>query len=172
MLSAGVTFLMSCLLVWIFLCKSDLSDIDTSPDQPTQVGFSYSVPVPGFIDPNTGAINQLTTPACPGDPVKLQCGTYSLPDVKLTANTTSAAAPTFWKTIQGFMGAFPQYMSANNTVHIATESYGGHYGPIFASYIQSQNALIANKTAGLDTAKTINLKSLIIGDGFYDSKTQ
>lgn len=172
MLSAGVTFLMSCLLVWIFLCKSDLSDIDTSPDQPTQVGFSYSVPVPGFIDPNTGAINQLTTPACPGDPVKLQCGTYSLPDVKLTANTTGAAAPIFWKTIQGFMGAFPQYMSANNTVHIATESYGGHYGPIFASYIQSQNALIANKTAGLDTAKTINLKSLIIGDGFYDSKTQ
>jgi carboxypeptidase C (cathepsin A) len=63
-------------------------------------------------------------------------------------------------------------MSANNTVHIATESYGGPYGPIFASYIQSQNTLIANKTPGLDTAKAINLKSLIIGNGFYDFQTQ
>jgi carboxypeptidase C (cathepsin A) len=70
------------------------------------------------------------------------------------------------------MGACPQYMSANNTVHIATESYGGHYGPIFASYIKSQNTLITNKTPGLETARTIHLKSLIIGNGFYDSKTQ
>lgn len=128
--------------------------------------------MPGFVDPNTGGIQQLATASCPGDPVALQCGTYSLPDVKLTANTTSAAAVTFWKAMQGFMGAFPQYTSMNNTVHIATESYGGHYGPIFSSYIQSQNALIASKTPGLETAKTINLKSLIIGDGFYDSKTQ
>jgi carboxypeptidase C (cathepsin A) len=75
-------------------------------------------------------------------------------------------------TTESSLGAFPQYMSANNTVHIATESYGGHYGPIFASHIQSQNTRIANKTPSLETAKTINLKSLIIGNGFYDSKTQ
>lgn len=72
----------------------------------------------------------------------------------------------------GLMGEFPQYVSVNNSVHIVTESYGGYYGPIFSSYIQTQNALIANKTAGFDQAKTINLKSLIIGDGFYDSQTQ
>jgi carboxypeptidase C (cathepsin A) len=34
-----------------------------------------------------------------------------------------------WKTLQGFMGAFPQYSA--NGVHFATESYGGHYGPLF-----------------------------------------
>jgi hypothetical protein len=153
-------------------CIDFYIEADKSPDQPTKVDFSYSIPIPGFIDPATGLINKLATPLCPGDPVKLQCGIYSLPDLTLTANTTSATTPTFGKTLQGFIGAFPQYMSANNTVHIATESYGGHYGPIFASHIQSQNTRIANKTPSLETAKTINLKSLIIGNGFYDSKTQ
>jgi carboxypeptidase C (cathepsin A) len=34
-----------------------------------------------------------------------------------------------WKTLQGFMGAFPQY--SRNGFSFTTESYGGHYGPVF-----------------------------------------
>jgi carboxypeptidase C (cathepsin A) len=34
-----------------------------------------------------------------------------------------------WKTLQGFMGAFPHY--SRNGFSFTTESYGGHYGPVF-----------------------------------------
>jgi carboxypeptidase C (cathepsin A) len=99
-------------------------------DHPAQVGFSYANPVPGYVDANTGNIITLPNATCPEYALDMgSCGTYSAPNVSNTANTTEGAAPSMWKTLQGFMGAFPQYSS--NGVHFATESYGGHYGPLF-----------------------------------------
>ena len=98
-------------------------------DHPAQVGFSYASPVPGYVDPNTGNIIGLPNATCPEYVSEGGCGTYSAANVSNTANTTQGAAPSMWKTLQGFMGAFPQYSA--NGVHFATESYGGHYGPIF-----------------------------------------
>jgi hypothetical protein len=99
-------------------------------DQPTQTGFSYSKAVPGYIDPASGLIVTLPSNHCPDYAQDFgTCGTYPLPDETLTANSTSAAAPNFWKTLQGFMGAFPQY--AREGFHFTSESYGGHYGPVF-----------------------------------------
>lgn len=98
-------------------------------DQPTQVGFSYSVPIPGYKD-DDGLIIQLPDSTCPDYAESYgTCGTYSKPDLTLTANTTQGAAPNMWKTLQGFMGAFPQY--ARKGFNFATESYGGHYAPVF-----------------------------------------
>lgn len=57
------------------------------------------------------------------------CATYSYPSPAYTANSTKNAASGMWKTIQGFMGAFPQY--SRGGFNFATESYGGHYGPVF-----------------------------------------
>lgn len=128
------------------------------------MGFSYSKPIPAFVNPDTSLIVPLPNASCPGDPARLMCGTYSAPDVTLTANTTEAAAPNFWKTLQGFMGAFPQY--SKGPLHLTAHSYGGHYGPIFASYIQSQNA------KNITGAVPINLKTLLIGNGFYDAQVQ
>jgi len=98
-------------------------------DHPAQVGFSYANPVPGYVDPNTGNIIGLPNATCPEYVSEGGCGTYSAANVSNTANTTEGAAPSMWKTLQGFTGAFPQYSA--NGVHFATESYGGHYGPIF-----------------------------------------
>ncbi|PBP22753.1 alpha/beta-hydrolase [Diplocarpon rosae] len=92
------------------------------------------------------------------------CGTYSYPNLTLTADTTRNAAPNFWKTLQGFMGAFPQY--SRNAFHFATESYGGLYGPIFSEYIQTQNA------KNISGAHHISLESLSIGNGWFDSLIQ
>jgi len=96
-------------------------------DQPTQVGFSYSTPIPGFIDPNTDYVVQLPDNTCPDYASDWSCGTYSYFNESLTANSTPAAAPNMWKTLQGFMGAFPQY--SRNGFYFTTESYGKRARP-------------------------------------------
>ncbi|KAI1805603.1 alpha/beta-hydrolase [Daldinia bambusicola] len=127
-------------------------------DQPTQVGFSYSKPVNAWY--SEGNIVTLPDATCPDYAPAGSCGTYSYPNLTLTANSTTNAAPNFWKTLQGFMGAFPKY--SRNGFHFATESYGGHYGPIFNAYIEEQNA------KNISGAKEIQLESVLIGNGWYD----
>jgi len=128
-------------------------------DQPTQVGFSYSIPIPGYLSGST--IIELPDNNCPDYAAATgTCGTYSKPNETLTANTTDAAAPNFYRTLQGFMGAFPQY--SREKYNFATESYGGHYGPIFNEYIETQNAL------NIPGAHKINLDAVLIGNGWYD----
>ncbi|KAK6585488.1 hypothetical protein PZA11_002215 [Diplocarpon coronariae] len=133
-------------------------------DQPTQTGFSYSVPVNGYLDPY-GAIIGLPDATCPDYvPDPETCGTYSYPNYTLTADSTRNAAPNFWKTLQGFMGAFPQY--SRNGFHLSTDSYGGRYGSIFSEYITTQNA------KNISGARHIPLESLSIGNGWFDSAIQ
>lgn len=140
-------------------------------DHPSQVGFSYSKPVSAYVDSTSSDsfIIQLPEGSCPDYAAATgTCGTYSYPNETDTANTTANAAPSMWKTLQGFMGAFPQY--SRNEFNFATESYGGHYGPIFNKYIESQNALI--KSGKLPGAHPINLKTVLIGNGWYDPLIQ
>jgi len=59
------------------------------------------------------------------------------------------------------MGAFPQY--SKHEFAFSTESYGGHYGPIFNEFFETQNSM---KIPG---AHRISLESLIIG---YSSPSQ
>ncbi|KAI9927429.1 hypothetical protein MW887_003042 [Aspergillus wentii] len=129
-------------------------------DQPVMTGFSYSIPVPGYVDSTTDDVITLPSTSCPDYAKDQSCGTYSYPNVTLTANSTTSAAPKFYRALQGFMGAFPQY--SRETFHFTTESYGGHYGPVFNEYIEQQNA---NLPTG---AKKIHLGSVMIGNGWYD----
>lgn len=62
------------------------------------------------------------------------------------------------------MGAMPQY--SRSGFHISSESYGGHYGPIFNEYIEAQNAM---KIPG---ARHIMLETVLIGNGRYDPPLQ
>jgi carboxypeptidase D len=80
-------------------------------------------------------------------------GTYSYANENLTA--THDAAPNFYRVLQGFMGAMPQY--SRSGFHFSSESYGGHYGPIFNEYIEAQNAM---KIPG---ARHIMLETVLIG---------
>jgi carboxypeptidase D len=133
-------------------------------DQPTQVGFSYSSPVPAYLDPNSGFLVQLPNNSCPDYAADWDCGTYSYFNESLTASSTPEVAPNFWKTLQGFMGAFPQY--ARHGVYFTTESYGGHYGPIISEYMEEQNA------KHIDGAHNVSLQGLVIGNGWYDPLVQ
>lgn len=117
-------------------------------DQPTTTGFSYSVPVSGWQDASSGDIIALPNATCPDYADPSTCGTYNTWNLSLSANSTVAAAPNFYLTLQAFTGVFPQY--ASNGVYFATESYGGHYGPIFSRYIVEQNQLNTTGTAQID----------------------
>ena len=133
-------------------------------DQPTQVGFSYSEAVPGYTDSNSNYVVVLPNETCPDYAEEMECGTYSLPFISLTANTTNDAADNMWKTIQGFTGVFPQY--SRSGFAFATESYGGHYAPIFNDYFLSQNE------KNIEGAAQINLTAVLIGNGWYDPLIQ
>ena len=137
-------------------------------DEPAQVGFSYSNPIPAYIAPDgSGDVIPLNGTVCPSDNITMgTCGTYSDPNVaaKYIPASTAEAAPAFWGTLQGFMGAFPQY--SRKSFHFSTESYGGHYGPVFNEYIESQNA------KDIPGAHKIKLKSVLIGNGWYNPLIQ
>lgn len=77
------------------------------------------------------------------------------------------AAPAVWALLQAFFKRFPQYESRD--FGIFTESYGGHYGPEFADYIQQQNAGIAD---GSVQGEKIDLVALGINNGIFDSQLQ
>ncbi|EHY57831.1 Carboxypeptidase S1-like protein B [Exophiala dermatitidis] len=133
-------------------------------DQPTQVGHSYSTPVPAYIDPNSGLLVELPNNTCPDYASDWDCGTYSYFNESLTANSTPNAAPNMWRTLQGFMGAFPQY--ARHDVFFTTESYGGHYAPLFSEYFLQQNS------KQIQGAHNISLVGAMIGNGWYDPLIQ
>ncbi|KAK7701937.1 hypothetical protein SLS64_010071 [Diaporthe eres] len=79
------------------------------------------------------------------------------------ATSTVTAAPFVWKFMQAFFEAFPTYESRE--FGLWTESYGGHYGPEFAEYFQSQNKGISN---GSVTGEVIDLVALGINNGWID----
>ncbi|KAH9178171.1 carboxypeptidase-like protein S1 [Lactarius sanguifluus] len=83
------------------------------------------------------------------------------------ATSTVTAAPFVWKLLQAFYAQFPTY--ENRNFGLFTESYGGHYGPEFAFYFESQNAAIAQGTL---SGITIPLVALGINNGWFDPKLQ
>ncbi|KAF7366175.1 Carboxypeptidase [Mycena venus] len=86
-----------------------------------------------------------------------------------SVGTSQEAAADVWKFLQIFLADSRFSHLAANDLAIWTESYGGHYGPNFASYFLSQNAAIA---AGTATGVTLNLKTLGIGNGLTDPISQ
>ncbi|ORY70308.1 carboxypeptidase S1 [Pseudomassariella vexata] len=88
---------------------------------------------------------------------------YGIDDV----NSTVTAAPFVWNLLQAFYAHFPEYECRD--FGIFTESYGGHYGPEFAHYIQEQNAAI--EEGDLEGDK-INIVAVGINNGWFDSTIQ
>lgn len=84
-----------------------------------------------------------------------------------TVYSTASAAPPVWTFLQAFFANFQQYKSRE--FGLFTESYGGHYGPSFASYFEQQNAAIYS---GKLKATPINLVALGINNGWYDAIIQ
>lgn len=130
--------------------------------QPLGVGFSYESKAPGSLDPYFGAYLNATE-APPN-------GRY--PVINATRiDTTDLAAVAAWEVIQGFLDALPQLAPKvkSRTFNLATESYGGHYGPAFYNYFSGQNDRIRN---GSRKGIPLEMNSLTIINGIIDEYIQ
>lgn len=86
-----------------------------------------------------------------------------------TVGTSREAAQNTWQFLQIFLSDPKFSYLAKNKFAIWTESYGGHYGPVFAAHFLDQNAAIAK---GEIKGIHLNLQVLGIGDGLTDPLNQ
>lgn len=151
-------------------------------DQPNQVGFSYDITSNGTLNLLNSTIGIPPTAVPQNQPASnFLNGTFPSNDYRNTPNTTDIAAHAVWHMLQGFLGAFPQYNPGtrpNSTqsgvvgVNLFAESYGGKYGPSFASLWERQNMARRNGSlAGLNVLE-IRLTSLGIMQGCVDDSVQ
>ena len=151
-------------------------------DQPNEVGFSYDTPIDGSLDLFTGIVDEPPSDLPSGQPGDTFLnGTFSSNQANTTTNTSEIAAHAIWHMLQGFLGAFPQYNPgtySNSTrpgavgVNLFAESYGGKYGPAFATVWEQQNLMRNNGSVFSNRTLEIHLSSLGIMQGCIDDLIQ
>lgn len=130
--------------------------------QPVGVGFSYEYEVEGSPNNFTGAVENSTYGGIDGRYPGINVGEIS---------TTDQAAAAAWEILQGFYSALPQLDNEveSTEFNLATESYGGHYGPAFFNYFYNGNEQIRNGTA---QGKLLEMNSLTVINGIVDEAIQ
>lgn len=144
-------------------------------DQPVQTGFSYDTLVNGTTDLTTGEITvgDFSGSKVPPQNSTFLVGTFPSNNPFDTTNDTANSARALWHFAQVFFQEFPDYMPGNNKISIWTESYGGHYGPAYAAYFESQNKAIQNGTLKENgDGYILNLDTLGIINGCVDMLVQ
>ncbi|KAK0467717.1 peptidase S10 serine carboxypeptidase [Desarmillaria tabescens] len=89
---------------------------------------------------------------------------FSYADYGETVQTTEAAAKNVHAFVTIFFETFKQF--SGRRLHLSGESYGGRYLPVFASEIYDQNQI-----AKVEGRPTLNLQSVLIGNGITDIST-
>ncbi|KAI0751275.1 peptidase S10 serine carboxypeptidase [Daedaleopsis nitida] len=89
---------------------------------------------------------------------------FSYADFGETVETTEDAAKNVHAFLTIFFEAFSDFKG--RPLHLAGESYGGRYLPAFASYVYDQNQI-----ARSEGRETLNLTSVLIGNGIVDVST-
>ncbi|PSR85531.1 hypothetical protein PHLCEN_2v5422, partial [Hermanssonia centrifuga] len=84
-------------------------------------------------------------------------------------NSTFAAAPPFWTAFQVLLESREFHKFESREFILATESYGGHYGPEFVTFFDEQNAQIEK---GAIQGEKITVSALMINNGWYDPLLQ
>ncbi|KAF2865051.1 Alpha/Beta hydrolase protein [Massariosphaeria phaeospora] len=145
-------------------------------DQPVQVGLSYdtltNVTVSSYTDSEGVEIADFST-GVPEQNNTFYVGTYGSQNRNMTTQGTENSARALWHFAQVWFQEFPGYKPNDNRVSIATESYGGRYGPAFAAYFQEQNERILNGTWD-EQGQThlLHLDTLLIINGCIDRLVQ
>jgi carboxypeptidase C (cathepsin A) len=129
--------------------------------QPVGVGFSYGTKEAGDL---------VQGEFFPEGEAETVTGRY--PVINASAvDTTELAAVAAWEVLQGFLSALPELSpeGAGNVTHrdfnLATQSYGGHWGPAFYRHFYEQNQQIEN---GSLSGVQLDMTSLTIVNGIID----
>ncbi|KAG8871519.1 hypothetical protein FRB98_000718 [Tulasnella sp. 332] len=83
------------------------------------------------------------------------------------ADSSESAASKIWVMLQTFFETYPQY--EGRELILATESYGGHWGPEFVTYFDAQNKQIRQ---GKLKGEVITVGALMLNNGWIDPITQ
>ncbi|KAI2463189.1 serine carboxypeptidase [Annulohypoxylon bovei var. microspora] len=144
-------------------------------DQPTQVGFSYDTLQNITQDLVSGDIVKLNeSDPIPEQNTTLLVGTYPSQDRNQTAKGTRNAAIALWHFAQTWFQEFPGYHPNDSRISLATESYGGRYGPEFTAFFERQNQKIKNGTWNSTDGENyiLNLDTLILINSCIDRQVQ
>ena len=143
-------------------------------DQPVQVGMSYDSLTNITNNIDTGEVEVIEfSNGVPAQNASFYVGTYASQDANLTTRGTENSARALWHFAQVWFQEFPQHKPNDDRISIATESYGGRYGPAFAAYFQEQNERILNGTWN-ERGQThlLHLDTLLIINGCIDRYVQ
>jgi carboxypeptidase C (cathepsin A) len=116
-------------------------------DQPVQVGFSYDVLINGTLDLLSGTITKLNdTDSIPQSNSTMLVGTFPSQDANSTTRGTRNSAFALWHFAQAWFQEFPGYHPKDSRISLATESYGGRYGPAYMKFFEEQSQKARNET--------------------------
>jgi carboxypeptidase C (cathepsin A) len=144
-------------------------------DQPVQVGFSYDTLANFTLNLVTDDMELITeSEAVPEQNATLLVGTLASGVTNSTSRGTRNAAIALWHFAQVWFQEFPGYHPNDSRISVATESYGGRYGPGFTSFFQEQNEKIKNGTwkGGPGEQFILHLDTLLIINGCVDRQVQ
>ncbi|KAI1124193.1 carboxypeptidase S1 [Nemania abortiva] len=140
-------------------------------EQPVQVGFSYDTLRNYTYDLVTGRTVALnSTDPIPEQNTTQLVGTFPSNNRSDTAQGSRNAAIAMWHFAQTWFQEFPAYHPNDSRISLATESYGGRYGPAFFSFFEEQNMKIENGTWNGTSGENfvLNLDTLILINSCID----
>ena len=143
-------------------------------DQPTQVGLSYDVlqNITNNLLTEEVTILNSTSPV-PEQNQTFLVGTYPSQNVNSTARGSQNGARALWHFAQVWFQEFPGYHPNDSRISIATESYGGRYGPSYSAFFEEQNQKIENGTwTDVGEMYVIHFDTLLIVNGCIDRQVQ
>lgn len=144
-------------------------------DQPVQVGLSYDTLQNVTVNLATGATTALNdTDPIPEQNSTFLVGTFPSLHANDTAFGSLNGARALWHFAQTWFQEFPAYTPNDSRISIATESYGGRYGPAYTAFFEEQNHKIENGTwQDLDGEMFIlHMDTLMIINGCIDRQVQ
>jgi carboxypeptidase C (cathepsin A) len=143
-------------------------------DQPNQVGWSYDELANVTNNLLTGDLTYLNdTSEIPEQNSTFLVGTLASGEVSATSRGSRNAAYALWHFAQTWFAEFPGYHPNDSRISMATQSYGGRYGPATWAFFEEQNEKILNGTLdGADDWHVLHLDTLLIVNGCIDRATQ
>ena len=142
-------------------------------DQPAQVGFSYDTLTNITTDLVSSDTTVLNGSSVPSQNATFLVGTYGSQNPNRTSQGSVNAAQALWHFAQEWFQEFPEHRPNDSRISLATESYGGRYGPAFFAFFQEMNERIESGDFSVEGEQHIlHLDTLMLINSCIDRLVQ